>query len=154
MIYSQNQNNSLSLGRIAPVLWQTTANVFVRDCGQGHAPVRNAPRSSIRPNLQPLSTSAPHRRMYIHVCVCVYMYVHTPLEPRRQSVESGIMCVCVDIIIMVWFMFIVCFMQPYTCSSFRPFLCSYSDSDSGSDSDSDSDSDSYSYSYSYSHFNP
>nr|DAA03338.1 TPA_inf: HDC18883 [Drosophila melanogaster] len=109
VIYSQNQNNSLSLGRIAPVLWQTTANVFVRDCGQGHAPVRNAPRSSIRPNLQPLSTSAPHR---------------------------------------------LCFMQPYTCSSFRPFLCSYSDSDSGSDSDSDSDSDSYSYSYSYSHFSP
>jgi len=65
----------------------------------------------------------------IHISVSAYMYpvhiVYTPLEPRRRSVESGIMCVCVDIIIMVWFMFIVCFMQPYTCSSFQssfPFL--------------------------------
>jgi len=67
----------------------------------------------------------------IHISVSAYMYpvhiVYTPLEPRRRSVESGIMCVCVDIIIMVWFMFIVCFMQPYTCSSFQssfPFLIS------------------------------
>lgn len=76
----------------------------------------------------------------IHILAESYQ---SPGRARRQSVESGIMCVCVDIIIMVWFMFIVCFMQPYTCSCgvLRPCFLS-------------SCYDSYCYSYSYSYSYP